>query len=411
MAERTDWPELERYLAGQQAAAADLLSELIRFPSIAGHGEGEIQRCLARYFADIGLDSRLKPVPEAVREHPNFTPCAGQTPYAERPNLYARLAGTGGGSVILCAHGDVVPAEDWPEAFQPRIEGDRVIGRGAVDDKGHIVAIYYALKALRELGVASKRDVEVQVVVEEEIGGNGALGALLDGHRADGVIVMESTGLEICPANRGALWYRLEMTGRPVHMGRIREGVNAIEKMALVMQDLRAYEQRLIAESRHPLFEDYAQPVQVNIGMIRGGDWPATVAGWAELEGGVGFLPGKEISAVEADIRRLLAESADPWVREHGRASFRKLRNDAYETDPADPLVTGLVDAARAAGLPGRVTGFIVSCDARLYARVGGMPTVVFGPGSIAQAHSRGESIAISEVLAAAGVLARFLAA
>ena len=68
-------------------------------------------------------------------------------------------------------------------------------------------------------------------------------------------------------------------------MGRIREGVNAIEKMAGIMKELRRYEEKLIAESDHPLFREYQQPVQVNIGTIRGGDWPATVDGWAEMEG------------------------------------------------------------------------------------------------------------------------------
>ena len=70
---------------------------------------------------------------------------------------------------------------------------------------------------------------------------------------------------------------------------------------------------------------------------------------------------------------------------------------------------TGLAEAAGLSGLTPKITGFIVSCDARLYNRVGKMPTVVFGAGSIRDAHSRGESISITEVLKASEVLVNFL--
>ncbi|PIP16531.1 MAG: hypothetical protein COX46_01665, partial [bacterium (Candidatus Ratteibacteria) CG23_combo_of_CG06-09_8_20_14_all_48_7] len=219
----------------------------------------------------------------------------------------------------------------------------------------------------------------------------------------------ESTDLAICPANRGAVWYKIEVTGKPVHMGRIREGVNAVEKMAEIMRELRRYETKLIAESDHPLFREYEQPVQVNIGMIKGGDWPSMVAGWCEMEGGVGFLPNKELPQIQEDLRQLLANFPDPWIQEHSRVSFPKLHNDAYETPVSDPLVTGLTEAVSKSGLKPKITGYIVSCDARLYARVGKMPTVVFGAGSLKEAHSRSESLSISEALKASEVLVNYL--
>lgn len=386
-----------------------MLSELIRFPSLSGAGEAEIQDFLSDKFKTLGLSVKPELLPETIKAHPAYTRTDQELDYNSRPNLYAFLPAESKESVILCAHSDVVPAADWPDAFQPRVEGDRVIGRGAADDKGQIVSIYFALLALKELRLKSKKNVEVQVVIEEEVGGNGALAAILSGHKADGVIVLESTDLTICPANRGAVWYRIEVTGKPVHMGRIREGVNAIEKMAEVMKELRRYEKKLIAESDHPLFREYQQPVQVNIGIMKGGEWPSMVAGWAEIEGGVGFLPNKNLEQVQEELRTLLANFPDPWTREHSRVSFPKLHNDAYETPVGDPIVTGLAEAAGLSGLTPKVTGFIVSCDARLYNRVGKMPTVVFGAGSIRDAHSRGENISISEILKASEVLVNFL--
>lgn len=401
--------DIRKFFAGKKSEAAEFLSDLIRFPSLSGTGEAEIQNFLADKFQAVGLSVNPELLPEKIKEHPAYTQASQELDYSGRPNLYAFLPAESKESIILCAHSDVVPAVDWPDAFQPKVEGDRVIGRGAADDKGQIVSIYFALLALKELRLKSKKKVEVQLVIEEEVGGNGALAAILSGHKADGVIVLESTDLAICPANRGAVWYRIEVTGKPVHMGRIREGVNAIEKMADIMKELRRYEKKLIAESDHPLFREYQQPVQVNIGSIKGGDWPATVAGWAEMEGGVGFLPDKNLEQVQDELRALLTGFPDPWIREHSRVSFPKLHNDAYETPANDPMVTQLTEAACLSGLKPKVTGFIVSCDARLYNRVGKMPTVVFGAGSIREAHSSGESISITEVLKASEVLINFL--
>ena len=400
---------IQEFLAGKKFEAAKFLSDLIRFPSLTGEGEAEIQAFLVNKFKALGLSVKPELLPERIKEHPSYTRTDRELDYRSRPNLYAFLPAESQASVILCTHSDVVPATDWPDAFQPEVAGDRVIGRGAADAKGHIASIYFGLLALKELRLKPRKNVEVQVVIEEEVGGNGALAAVLSGRKADGVIVLESTGLALCPANRGAVWYRIEVTGRPVHMGRIREGVNAIEKMAEIMKELRRYEAKLVAESDHPLFREYRQPVQVNIGTIKGGDWPSMVAGWAEMEGGVGFLPNKKLEQIQAELRGLLADFADPWVQEHSRVSFPKLHNDAYETPVDDPLVTGLTEAACLSGLTPKVTGFIVSCDARLYNRVGNMPTVVFGAGSIKEAHSRGESISITEVLKASEVLVNYL--
>ncbi|MCX5642263.1 MAG: ArgE/DapE family deacylase [Candidatus Omnitrophica bacterium] len=400
---------IQKFFESKKTEATELLSDLIRFPSLSGTGEAEIQDFLADKFTALGLSVKKELLPETIKEHPAYSAAAQELDYRSRPNLYASLPSENKESVILCAHSDVVPAADWPDAFQPKVEGDRVIGRGAADDKGHLVTIYFALLALKELKLKSKKNVEVQAVIEEEVGGNGALAAIISGHKADGVIVLESTDLTICPANRGAVWYRIEVTGKPVHMGRIREGVNAIEKMAEIIKELRRYEEKLIAESDHPLFREYQQPVQVNVGIIKGGDWPSTVAGWAEMEGGVGFLPNKRLEQVQEELRALLANFPDTWIKEHSRISFPKLRNDAYETPVNDPIVTDLAKAVGLSGLTPKVTGFIVSCDARLYNRVGKMPTVVFGAGSIRDAHSRGESISITEVLKASEVLTNYL--
>jgi acetylornithine deacetylase len=385
------------------AEARDLLLDLIRIPSVAGNeapaAELVIERC-----RNLGVDIETPPIPADLDQDPDYTFADQELNYAGRYNVVAHRRGAGGGhSIILQSHLDVVPAQSWDQAFEPRVDGDLVIGRGAADAKGQVIAILLALQALEDADLRLRGDVQAQFVIEEEVGGNGALALIVQGYRADAAVIAEATNLQIHPANRGAIWFRLRVTGKSVHMGRAHEGVNAIEKAAALFPALREYEQRIVEESaRQPLFERYDRPVQVNLGMIRGGDWPSTVPAEAVLEGGVGFLPNKRMDDIKAELREVIEAAADEWTRAHYELDFPKLHNDAYADDPKHPAVIALADACREVGLPAEVFGWNVSCDARLYHHRGRMPTMVFGPGTIADAHADGEKIDFRQVVQAA---------
>jgi acetylornithine deacetylase len=392
-------------------AARDLLCDLIRIPSTTGNEAAAIDY-LFRRCQDLRGRAELVPLPARIPDDPDYSFLDTPLDCADRRNLAFLRPGIGGGrSLVISAHVDVVPAADWPEAFEPKIDGDHVIGRGANDDKGQVVAVWLALRLLDALDVRTQSNVEAQFVIEEEIGGNGALGMILAGHTGDGALVMECTDLQIHPANRGAIWYRIRIVGKSAHMGRIREGISAHDKAIQVIEILRRYEQRLIAESRGvPLFERYEQPVQLNVGMVRAGDWPATVPGECVIEGGVGFLPNKKMADVKRELEEAIRREADDWTREHFTIDFPKLHNDAYQTDPNHPFVRAVAAATAEAGLTSDVFGWNMSCDARLYHHRGHMPTVVFGPGEPAQAHAAGERIAMSQIAEAAVATALLIA-
>ena len=407
MVDRTEIASAVEVYRGQAVA---WLCDLIRFPSVQGH-EAEAQAYVLRTMRELGLEAEPRPIPETLVEDSEYSFSDDRQPYEGRPNVVGRLESAGGGrSIILQSHTDVVPAANWDEAFQPRIEGDRVIGRGACDAKGQIVTIWVALAALKDLGVRLAGPVEVQAVIEEEVGGNGALALIRQGCRADGVVIVEGSSFNVFPANRGAIWFRARTTGRSTHMGRRHEGVNAIEKMVEVILRLLDYEKRLIEESRgQPLFARYENPVQLCLGTIRADGWPSMVAGECVLEGGVGFLPNKTMAQVKRELWEAVMATEDEWLREHFELTFPKLHNDAYQIDPNHPLPVTLNEAVRECGLASEIFGWNVSCDARLYAKLAGLPTVVYGPGDVAQAHSAGESISINDILAAATGLAWFL--
>lgn len=405
-----DSTRLRDIIQQRSREAEDLLISLIKLPSVPGQEGDAIQLC-SRAFESVGADCEMVPLSSDIIEDPEYSFPETPLDYADRHNLVAWLGGRGGGrSAILQSHVDVVPASDWQDAFTPRIENGIIVGRGAVDAKGCVAAIWLAAAAVKDLAIELAGDVQCQIVVEEEVGGNGALALIRQGYTADVAVVSEGTRLAIHPSNRGALWFRIELEGLATHMGRKHEGVSAIELAFEVMKALQEYEERIVADSSgYPGFERYERPVQVNLGVMNAGTWPSMVPGHAVLEGGVGFLPNRTILQIKEELAELLQNIPNEWLRNHHKLSFPKLHNDSYETDFNHLGVQTLAAAVCDAGLEPDVFGWNISCDARLYAKVGGMPTIVFGPGSITEAHAKNEKIETAQIAQAAEILARFI--
>jgi len=174
--------------------------------------------------------------------------------------------------VALNAHLDVVAPY-----FPPHLRGDVVYGRGACDDKGPVVTIIAALRVLAEVLSSAKRELKRNVVamfvVEEETGGNGSLSLAIDRELKrlyDTVLVAECTGLKIYPANRGAVWYRAELTPP--------EQVTPLELAAFVVEEMEKEGAAIRAESRHPLFPQ--RPVQTCHGILGPfGEHPSRICG------------------------------------------------------------------------------------------------------------------------------------
>jgi len=408
MTEKSSMLALQKAQALKEEAAS-LLTRFISCRSVLGN-EIDAQKIAMETLEEMGLNPHLQPIPASIKKDPEYSFSDEDQVYdGTRGNVLCTIPGHNKGhSLIVQTHLDVVPAEeDWKEAFTAQREGDIIKGRGACDALGQVVTLLMAIRVLQQLEAKLGGNLLLQFVIEEEVGGNGALAAIREGQRADAVIILEPTELKIHPANRGAIWFRITVTGKSVHMGRIREGVSAIEKSMDIVRLLRAYEGTLIEESQGvPLFESYEQPVQLNVGTIRGGIYPSMVPSECVMEGGVGFLPNKSMSEIKEELERTIIASQDPWIREHFRLEFPKLHNDSYQTDPKHPAVQNLSNSAVDCGLRAEVLGWNVSCDARLYARLGEMPTMVFGAGAISNAHSTGEYVDVTEICTAAGVLA-----
>ena len=402
-------PEIRAVVGTLRSITEQFLCDLIRLPSLPGKEQQAVEYAAQR-FAEVGEVERI-PLANALHEDEDYSDPVPGIEYEGRSNLRVRVAGTGGGrSLLFNTHLDVVPpSPGQDQAFEPRVSADCVYGRGACDAKGQVAALFTGLLAAQRLGVKFNGDILAHLVVEEEVGGNGALAMVRRGERADGCIVMEPTDLRILSSVRGAVWFRVTCTGRAGHSG--SGGTVSALKMAIrTLEILEQYHARLLAASRGiALFDRFANPMPITFGKLAAGVWPATTPASASVEGVLGFLPNKTHQAVAEEIRQAIREGGDEWLRDHFKLEFM-YRHDAHVLDPGHPLVKGLEACCREAGASGEVSAMTASCDSWFYNNQLRIPTVVFGPGSLRFAHSNEEQIGLNEIAEAATILVRFFA-
>jgi acetylornithine deacetylase len=395
------------------AESVEFLCDLIRIPSTRGN-EGPVNRLVAERMKDLCTGAALMQIPESFKDDPLYSwPIPGLS-YEQTQNLRLTLAGASpetSRSLILNAHADVVPpSKNQENAFQPSVRDGVVTGRGACDDKGQIAVIHLLLSTLKKLRLRPRGTLTVDIVVEEENGGNGTLFMVRNPVHADGAIVMEASERKIFAAVRGAVWFEVICHGKPGHSGRAGDVVSALKEGVKAMGALEEYHDRLLAASRgyNPLFDAYENPMPVTFGTMNAGDWPATAPARASIKGVFGFLPNTTVKAVQQGMVDAIKNSPHGYLREHFDILFTMLNNEGNELPVGHPLVQELITAGIDAGTPMEVSAMTAACDAWRYAGMN-IPTVVMGAGNLKYAHSNEEQISVAEIKETSGVLLRFL--
>ncbi len=367
-----------------------LLAELIALPSVnpaflpdgdPRAGEQRVAEFLLCTAARAGLDVEQREVVEG------------------RANLLVRLAPSGRARqrVLLAPHLDTVGGDE-PQ-FRPQVKTGRLYGRGACDTKGSVAAM---LSALLAVAGSPSRPRQTEIVfaglVDEEYAQRGSRALAASGFRANLAIVGEPTRLRVVTAHKGDLWLRLETRGRAAHGATPHLGCNAVHAMARVADVLETEYAAALRRHRHPLLGH----ATVNVGAIRGGTQPNIVPDRCILEVDRRTLPGETRATVLREIRALLRRH-----RLTARLADSKAEPcPALETHPEQPLVREFMAVAGQT----RPLGVHFFCDAAVLAG-GGIPSVVFGPGAIAQAHTADEWISLRQVERATALLTRFLSA
>jgi acetylornithine deacetylase len=391
--------------------AVDFLKRMIYIPSFSGE-EKEVIQLIYEKFEPLTNGIEFVPLPENLPEDPEYsTPIPG-IQYKGRHNLRAVIKGTSGGgpSVIFNTHADVVPASaNQTRPFEPFVESESVYGRGACDAKGQIATLYLLSRFLMKRRIRLKGDIIFLIVVEEENGGNGSLAAIRKGEKANATIVMEPSSLKILPSVRGAVWFRIICKGKPGHSGSAGKRISALDLAIEAREILIAYHQKLLAASKGiQLFDDFENPMPITFGKLLAGDWPATIPNQAVLEGVLGFLPNKNRFEVMDEIKTVIYQQGGDELKSNVQIEFM-YKHDSHVLSTDHLLVRTLSDACKKSKVTPKITAMAASCDSWLYQNQLKIPTVVFGPGDLAVAHSNYEHIKIKDIELAAKILVNFV--
>lgn len=348
---------LEKKVFGQITSMGEeiiqSLQELVQIPSVVGH-EAQAQTYMDRLYRSLNLEvTSLLPNLEKVKTHPAFIDT--QMPYEGRPNIIGTLPGTAAGpSLILNGHIDVVspePVSGWRyDPWGGQIEGDRMYGRGVGDMKAGLLANFFALKAILQAGLRPKGKVMLQSVIDEEAGGaGGTLACLMGGYSADAIICTEPHNLNLTISHVGVNYFRVRVQGKISHAALAHLGVNAIGKMYLIYQALIDLDEKRGREIRFPLYEKGSgRSCHLSIGTMKAGDWPSTVAGSAEMECRIGYIPGEKMVDIKKLVERTVQEAAgkDPWLKEHPpKVEWFGWQTKPWYQDPQHPFVQTLKGA------------------------------------------------------------------
>jgi acetylornithine deacetylase len=370
-----------------------LLSELVAIPSVnpmgrplSGPGvyEAGMADYLERFFGTLGVRWERQAIA------------------AGRDNVIARYDSPGSRTTLLFdAHQDTVPTDGMTiPPFLPRIEGGRLFGRGSCDVKGGMAAMLAAFARLvreRPPGAAS---LVMACTVDEEYTHLGSAHLAGTRHGANLAIVAEPTRLELVDCHKGAVRWKVRVKGVACHSSSPHLGINAIYRMAHVVSAMAGHADELARVEAHRVLG----PPSLSVGRIEGGQSVNVVPDWCEIEVDRRLNPGEVGAAAMARARASLigrlGEDVADWTE------FSPPFVDLPALAPAAAAAGRWQERARDAltpvlGRPPAVSGVPFGTDAGPLGAAG-LACLVFGPGDVAQAHTKDEWIELEQVQIAA---------
>jgi succinyl-diaminopimelate desuccinylase len=379
-------------ISDQDAAA--LLGRLVEIPSVnpAFRTEADPQNLfgekakadfVAGWLREAGIETELQEI------------------LPDRPNVVARVPGrVRRHSLLLECHLDTVQVTGMDAPFAPRLVDGRLYGRGAVDDGGCVAAMMLALRALA--AHPADCDVVLLAAIDEEFQYRGIAGYLDAGNCAAGGIAGEPTGLRVVTACKGCVRWRVEVIGRAAHSSEPWRGADAIAAAADLHAHLRTTLGPMLAARSNALV---GSPTLL-CSMIEGGQGPNTVAERClltfdrrTLPGEVGMACWQEAKDATDAFAATLPEGFSIIVHPPFIDSL------SMEIEDADhPIITASRAVCRAEGIDDAPIGVAFGSDATKMTDQG-IPTIVFGPGNIAQAHAVEEFVEVAQVAHAARMI------
>ena len=385
----------------------DFLKKLIQFPTPNPPGnEKDLQNWLSKTFTEWGYKVDMFDIYENSDT---------------RPNVVGILKGSGNGkSILLNGHIDVaeIPESELPhwkyDPYSGEINQGHMYGRGTADMKGGVTSMIMATEILRREGFKLKGDVVIQSVAGEERGEPGTKKCIEKGYIADFGICTEPTNQVICPVSGGLIWLWINVKGKSIHNanrwasiypGGTADGVSAVEKGIKIMLALQELERHWGRIKSHPLLPNGM--ATINTGEINAGPSPAFSPDYCNIHCSLKIYPYEKVDDVVKEFRDYisLVSQTDPWLKIHPPEVLDPDLIWPSCDATASPGTNCLTDNHTAImGEKPLVEGFVAVAD-NSWLNSAGIPTPLYGPGYLSEAHMKDEKIAINDLLSATKVL------
>ena len=375
------------------------LQQLIRLPSVnpmgrdvvgAPYFEHQVTDYLQQFFEELGVAWQRQSI----------------APW--RDNIVARVEGdrSGGADIPVLVwevHQDTVPVDGMTiDPWEPAVQDGRIYGRGSCDVKGGMACMLTAFARLAREQPPGRSTVILACTVNEEDGFTGArevAGSWADGtcslvpHMPQGVIVAEPTSLDVVIAHKGVIRWRCHARGRAAHSSQPQSGENAIHHMAHVVTELEKYASTL---THHPADARLGSPT-ISVGTIHGGSCVNAVPDLCTIELDRRLLPQEHPQQARQAVIDWLANRLPVAVNSRLQHDSPFLISHGLPDQSTTKLAQQLQHVVRALGPAAELIGVPYGTNAPFFAQLG-IPAVVFGPGSIAQAHTADEWVPVDQL-------------
>jgi acetylornithine deacetylase len=367
----------------QTRSAIDLLARLVAFDTTSHKSNRALQSFVEAYLAERGVTSHLVPTEDG-----------------EKTSLFATIGPEDVPGIGLSGHTDVVPADPaaWTgDPFTVREEDGRLYGRGTADMKGFLACVLAMVPEFKRRKL--KVPVHILFSYDEEVGCTGVrpmiaeLGGRLAKPRA--VIVGEPTSMAVVDAHKGPVRWSVEITGRAAHSSMAHLGVNAISVAARLIGKLDEIEAELAALPPDPRFTPPYPTLQVT--EIDGGIATNIVPAACRFVFDIRAMPGLDVEAIERRLVDFANEACLPAMQRIAPEAAISIRRANQVPPFAADSSSDIVALALTLAGENATSAVSYATEAGLF-QGGGIPSVVCGPGDIAQAHTADEWIAISEI-------------
>lgn len=369
-------------------SVVELLQALVRIPSVNPDGDPGTphtgEEACARYISSFLWHSGAETfLDEVSTGRPNVIGCY-PTEGSSKPRI------------LFAPHTDTVSVGGMTiDPFGGELRDGKIWGRGASDTKGSAAAMLWALYEMRAEIPTLPVEVHFVGFMSEESAQLGSQHFAKHHGRYDLALVGEPTSLKTVFRHKGCLWADVHTTGVAVHGATPELGVNAIVKMSRLVQALDTEFRDLLAEAGGA--DEWLGVSTINLGMIQGGTRSNIVADACKLRVDIRTTPGL---AKAGGAMQLLSD----FVARHDETAHVTAASEAFclDTDPANSFIQKLMSAGA------DLSGAPWFCDAAFLA-VAGTPAIAIGPGSIAQAHTKDEFIAVKDLEEGVAFFKRFL--